>query len=647
MDKADEIRARADRAPPPAPRDPVRARLPFPGGEAAVDASFARTTMQFVVAIGTVATLYLAREVLIPLALAGLLSFALAPAVQRMRRLGVPRPGAVLAVVSLAFVAILGFALVIGLQFANLANNLPRYERNIDTKIERVIAMTQSNEFASRMMRFLRGARAETPRAAPAPAPPTPASPAEADAPAPAAPPPAPVPVQVEPPPPTPLDTARNVLGPLIDPLTAAGVVILFVFVMLLNREDLRERLIRLAGVHDLQRTTEALDEAAQRVTRYLLAQLLVNVVYAVPLTIGLYFVGVPNPLLWGMFMMVFRFVPYVGPVAGAVLPLALAIAVEPGWTTFIWAASLILVLELVVNNVIEPIFYGATTGLSAMAIILAAIFWTWLWGAVGLLLSTPLTVCAVVIGRHVPQLRFLDVLLGNRPVLAPAQRFYQRALAGDSADATEQAEAYLEEKSIEALHAEVTLPALALAEADRARGVLDQQRRIGVAAVVAEMLFNLLEYDGDPPARDASPPPPAATRVLCAGGRGDLDDAAAAVIADLLRRRGVAVRTASFEALTPAELARQDLEEPGAVCVAYLNSDSALHARYLVRRLRRRLPDVKVVIALCGGRDASAEAIAAVGADAVTTDLTATLAAVTGEERAPAERPEEPAHAA
>ena len=646
MDKPDEIRARAERAPPPAPRDPVRARLPFPGGEAAADPSFARTTMQFVVAIGTVATLYLAREVLIPLALAGLLSFALAPAVQRMRRMGVPRPAAVLAVVTLAFVAILGFAVVIGLQFANLAHNLPRYERNVDIKIERVITMTQSNEFASRMMRFLRGTRAEVPRAAPAPALPTPASPAEADAPAPVAPPP-PVPVQVEPPPPTPLETARNVLGPLIDPLAAAGVVILFVFVMLLNREDLRERLIRLAGVHDLQRTTEALDEAAQRVTRYLLAQLLVNVVYAVPLTIGLYFVGVPNPLLWGMFMMVFRFVPYVGPVAGAVLPLALAVAVEPGWTTFIWAASLILVLELVVNNVIEPIFYGATTGLSAMAIILAAIFWTWLWGAVGLLLSTPLTVCAVVIGRHVPQLRFLDVLLGNQPVLAPAQRFYQRALAGDSADATEQAEAYLEEKSIEALHAEVTLPALALAEVDRARGVLDQQRRIGVAAVVAEVLFNLLEQESDPAARDASPPPPEATRVLCAGGRGDLDDAAAAVIADLLRRRGVAVRTASFEALMPAELSRLDVEEAAIVCVAYLNSESALHARYLVRRLRRRLPGVKVVIALSGGGVGSAEALAAIGADAVTTDLAATLTAVAGENRAPVERPAEPAHAA
>ena len=243
-----------------------------------------------------------------------------------------------------------------------------------------------------------------------------------------------------------------TVVGPLVSPLATAGIVIVFVIFMLLKREDLRDRFIRLAGSRDLPRTTQALDDAARRVGRYLLMQLVVNTTYAIPIGIGLWLIGIPNPILWGMLCGLLRFVPYIGPIVAAFFPLALAIAVDPGWTTFLLAGAWFIVVELISNNVVEPWLYGASTGLSPIAIIAAAVFWTWLWGPIGLLLSTPLTVCLVVLGRHVPQLAFLDVILGNEPVLEPPELLYQRLLVGDPNEATERAEEYLREHSLAAL---------------------------------------------------------------------------------------------------------------------------------------------------------------------------------------------------
>jgi hypothetical protein len=381
---------------------------------------------------------------------------------------------------------------------------------------------------------------------------------------------------------------------------------------MLLQREDLRDRFIRLAGSHDLHRTTQALSDAGRRVAKYLLMQLIVNATYGIPVGIGLWLIGVPNPLLWGMLAMVLRFVPYIGPVIAALFPLALAIAVDPGWTMLLWTAALFIVLELTSNNLVEPWLYGSSTGLSPVAIIVAAIFWTWLWGPIGLLLSTPLTVCLVVLGRHVPQFAFLDVLLGSEPVLTPKESLYQRLLAGDPDEATERAEVFLEDKRLITFYDEVAIPALVMFEQDRARGVLDDDRRAIVSGGAMTLIDNLSEHEdtaepvddaetdeaGDPPLTGTLPvenlPSQFAAEwqdrpILCAGGRGNLDDAASAMLAQILERHGLGTRAASHAALATTNLAGVDLQGVRLICLSYMNAESIAHARYLVRRIRRQ----------------------------------------------------------
>jgi hypothetical protein len=400
----------------------------------------------------------------------------------------------------------------------------------------------------------------------------------------------------------------QTIVGPLIQPLATTGVVVVFVVFMLLKREDLRDRFIRLVGSRDLHRTTQALGDAAERVGRYLLMQLVVNVAYGVPIGIGLWLIGIPNPLLWGMLSIVLRFVPFLGPIIAAAFPLALSIAVDPGWSMFLWTAALFIVLELISGNVLEPWLYGASTGLSSIAILAAAIFWTWLWGPVGLLLSTPLTVCLVVLGRHVPQFEFLNVLLGSEPVLEPAENLYQRLLAGDPSEATERAEEYLKSHSILDYYERVAIPALSMFEHDRSRGVLTDERRALVAAAAFTLVDNLSEHEDVYEERDVDErgeqqllserPLPAAIEpdpdwqdrpILCAGGRGNLDDVAAAILAQLLERCGIGSRMVSYEAIATATYANLDMGGVQVVCLSYLNADSIAHARYAVRRLRRR----------------------------------------------------------
>ena len=311
--------------------------------------------------------------------------------------------------------------------------------------------------------------------------------------------------MKIEPPDLTPLQIAETIIGPLIDPLVTAGIVIVFVIFILLQRQDLRDRLIRLASVGDLNRTTQAMEDAGSRVAKYLLMQLVVNVSYGIPIGVGLWIIGVPYPALWGMLAMVLRFVPYIGPIIAAVLPISLAFAVDPGWTMVLWTIALFIVLELVSNNIIEPWLYGSKTGLSPLAIVVAAIFWTWLWGPVGLLLSTPLTVCLVVLGRHVPQFAFLDVLLGSEPVLTPEESLHQRLLASNPDEATENAEKYLEDHSLEQFYNEVAVPALASLERDRANGALDEDRRRAVVESMFTLMDNLSEVDDAPAAKDVA----------------------------------------------------------------------------------------------------------------------------------------------
>ena len=447
-----------------------------------------------------IAILYFAREVFVPITLAILLSFLLAPAVRWLRRLRVGRVIAVGLTVLFAFLAIAGFAAVVVGEVSSLARQLPEYRYNLQTKIRSLPGMVPGRGIFSQATNMLRELGTELSKEETQGAANTVAS----------APLTKPIPVQIQEPEPGALQIVQSIIGPLLQPMAAGGLVIVFVIMILLEREDLRDRLLRLAGRHDLHRTTEAMNDAAQRISRYLLSQLIVNISCGLPIGIGLTLIGIPNAALWGIMTVLLRFIPYLGIVIAAAFPLALAIAVAPDWTLLVWTALLFVGIELVVSNIVEPLVYGGTTGLSSVALIAAATFWTWLWGPIGLLLSTPMTVCLVVLGRHVPQLQFLNVLLGNEPVLTPKETFYQRILANDPEEATEQAEEFAKERSLPEFFDEVAMPALARAQADSDRAVLSADSRGTFKNAIETMVENLSEDEdaASAPERAAGPKP-------------------------------------------------------------------------------------------------------------------------------------------
>ncbi len=606
-------------------------RSPRPPGPVALgDIQSASGGLNILVALALasfiIATLYFGQAVLIPLAVASLLSFALAPPVRWMRRHGVGRFAAVAVVVAAAFSFIAGFWTLVGFQLVNLAQDLPRYQTNLEAKIESFKEYRVGGgvfDSTTEMFRQLRqrlGAAEDIGEGGPAVPPVLDARSKQAQPGQPSE--PEPMPVEIRQPPAEPLETLVEVAGPLLEPLATGGIVIVFVVLMMIYREDLRNRVIRLAGSSDLHRTTEALDDAAQRVGRYLLMQLVINSLYAIPIGIGLWLIGVPNPLLWALFALILRFVPYVGAIVSSAFPLILAIAVDPGWSMFLWTAALFVTLEVLISNVVEPWLYGASTGLSPLAVILAAIFWTWLWGPIGLLLSTPLTVCLAVLGRHVPQLDFFHVLLGSEPVLSDEERLYERLLAGDPPEGSAHAEEYLEENSLVDFYQQVAIPALALAERDRVRGVLDDEHRALIGQGMLSIIEDLSDHEDVPlepvetedgEIHEPPQPPEPITPgpewqgfpVLCMAGRGELDEASAAMLAQLIERRGLGVRVAPHAASRSSNLFKLDTDGVRIVCVCYMNIDSVAHARFLVRRLRRKAPDVRILVAMWNFRSA------------------------------------------
>ncbi|WP_425449950.1 AI-2E family transporter [Virgifigura deserti] len=557
-----------------------------------------------VVVVIAIAALYFGRDIIIPFALAVLLSFALGPIATRLRRWGLGRVPSVLIVVLVAFAAIAGFAALVGSQLIQLADNLPTYQHNILAKIRSLQSAAPSGGIIDRASTMLEELGSELSSGAGAAA----GAPVDGEAGREA------MAVRIEETAPTPFEVIENIAGPILAPIGTAGLVVVFVVFMLLEREDLRNRLIRLVGGGDLHLTTEALDEAARRVSRYLLMQLIVNVTYGVPIGVGLYLIGVPNALLWGVLATVLRFVPYIGPFIAALFPMALSIAVDPGWSLLFLTVALFLTAELISNNVVEPWLYGSSTGMSAIAVILAAIFWTTLWGPVGLLLATPLTVCLAVMGRYVQPLRFFDVMLGSDPVLAPEEGFYQRMLAGDPEEGEEIAETFLKTRPLSAFYDEVALPALRLAERDRQRGVLVGERRAVVTESFQRVVRELADREDPEEARLAAvshqgappveaPPTPAVPStgrpVLCIAGRTGLDWVAAAMLAQLLERRGIGARPLPAEAVSPEGAASLESEGVALVCVSYLSASAVLHARQACRRLRRQFPEAGIMVGL------------------------------------------------
>ncbi len=341
--------------------------------------------------------------------------------------------------------------------------------------------------------------------------------------------------VEIHEPAPTPIAIILQVAGPLLQPFATAGIVIVFVIFFLLQREQLRDRFIRLVGAGDLRHTSEALDDAFRRLGRYLLTQTAINMTFGVIIGAVLWFIGIPNPVLWGVFAALLRFVPYIGPVIAAFFPAALAIAVDPGWAMLLWTAASFFVAEAITGQIIEPYHYGRSTGLSAVAVVLAATFWTWLWGPIGLLLSMPLTLCLIVLGRHVAALEFLDILLGDEPALAAEEKFYQRMLAGDSDEAAYQAEAFLKLNPLAVYYDDVAVNGLRLAQVDVNRGELDHERRVLIKETVAAVVDDLSDHAMPPLTADngadastdgalaSSPPAPPRRRAGMGTGRGAL----------------------------------------------------------------------------------------------------------------------------
>lgn len=543
-----------------------------------------------------VVTLYVAADILMPIALAVLLGFVLTPIVSRLERWRLGRVPSVLAVVVLLFLAIIGFGAVVGSQLGDLADNLPTYQRNIHTKIESLRSATASTgdrgaiKQATEAFRDLKqelenATGSATPAqqgttAAPTPQA-TPATPPRRE----------PVPVRIDQSDTGVFDLVSRVLGPAMTPIATAGMVLVFTIFMLLQREDLRDRLIRLVGSGDLSRTTEAMNDAGERVSRYLLMQVVVNVTYGIPIGVGLWLLGVPNPLLWGLLATVLRFIPFLGPVIASAFPILLSFAVDTGWTLPLLCIALFVAVELFSNNVVEPWLYGTATGLSSLAIIVAAVVWTTLWGPVGLLLATPLTVCLVVLGRHVPQLHFLEVMLGDRPVLPDEAKVYQRLLARDPTEATELAEERLGTCSPVELADGLLLPALSLAEQDRQRGTLNPEGRQAVAEGMASLLDEL--SDTVAPAADAP-------HVLCVGARNNLDEAAAGLLAYLLTGRGTRTDVVPCEKVSSRTIASLGTAGVDAVVLSSLNPSALGHSRRLVRRLRLHFgPHVPILLCL------------------------------------------------
>ena len=627
------------------------ARLPDEEGHAPVV-----TSPTLIAVAGAVAALYFGKDIFLPLAVAVLLTFALAPVVSFMRRFRIPRTAAVVMVVVAAFAAIALFGAVVATQLGLLAENLPLYQSNIENKVRVVKEANVGEGIVDRVSKLLERLGREIKRND---APEQAAGTDQAGEPA-----VHPLPVEVVEPEPQPLQVLQTIIGPLIEPLATGGIIVVVVIFMLIKREDLRDRFIRLVGASDLHRTTEALQEAGKRVGQYLLMQLIVNVTYAVPIGIGLWIIGVPNALLWGLLALVLRFVPYIGPVIAAIFPILLALAVDPGWTMLAWTVALFVVVELISNNIVEPILYGSRTGLSPLAIIVAAIFWTWLWGPLGLLLSTPLTVCLVVLGRHVPQFQFLDVLFGSEPVLEVHEALYQRLLAGDPDEATDRAEEYLQENDLITFYEAVAIPALSLGETDRARGVMGEDRRRRVAEAALTLVDNLEEYaeeeaadedeeeapatDGDANGNGSAPEPPdgSGKTVLCAGGRGELDEAAAAMLTQVLAAHGATAQLLETRAVAAGNIKRLELDSVHSVVIGYLNRDSVAQARYVVRRLKRARGALRVGVVFFGlpaDQFDEAKLREAIRCDFVARSLTEAVAGALSEEKAVSVRPAPP----
>ncbi|ALE56856.1 putative PurR-regulated permease PerM [Paraburkholderia sp. GV068] len=571
-----------------------------------------------------VCALYFGRAVLIPITLSVLLSFLLAPLVQMLRRLRMGQLPSIFIAVLFALAALLAIGALIGAQLVQLAGDLPQYQVAIEQKIETVQEKT-----IGRADSLMSRAAATLQRVAPSkPPPPRPTGRAARNAPA------VPTPVEVHEPSPTPMQLAQRALSPAIAPIETTFIVLVVTIFILLQREDLRDRLISLFGSRDLHRTTTAINDAAVRLSRYFVAQLGVNLSAGGVIAIGLAIIGVPGALLFGVIAALLRFVPYIGIWIAAILAVFLAAAIQPQWTMAVYTLILFIVVDVVAGQIAEPLLYGHRSGLSPLAVVVAAIFWSWLWGPIGLVLSTPLTLCVVTLGRYADRLNFLTVLLGDQPALTPAQNFYQRLLADDPHEAIVQAERLLREMSLIDYYDKVALEGLKLARNDAMRGVLMPDQLASVNEALVDIVENLEIADGLPD-RLARPEPGDAaalhaassadlserheqtrehssehhddekTAVLCVPGRGAFDEVTTAIAVQLLGRVGFAPIMATHSGYRSARADEPSYKNAPIICIVTLDApDSPPYLRNMLRRTREWRPRATLVVGVGGSAE-------------------------------------------
>ncbi len=565
----------------------------------------AATSPTMVMLFGTIAALYFAREILIPLAFALILTFVLTPVVALLQRSRIGRVPAVVVTVLVTVSAAGWLGWIIANQLVDVATEFPKYRQNIHTTMQALrIPTTGPLGLAANSLKETAHELSSPDAAGPAPG--LPGRPGRRTTAGAAA---TPLPVQIVEPQANVLAYLRDMAEPVLRPLGLAGLVLIFTVFLLIQRSDLRHRLLRLVGLGQINVMTQALDDAAQRVSRYLLMQVLVNAGFGVLFGFGLYFIGVPNPALWGVVAGLLRIVPYLGTMVAAALPIALSLAAFESWLPPLLVFLLFAGLELIIANFVEPWLYGANTGISALALLVAAIFWTVLWGPAGLILSTPLTVCVVVLGRHVPQLSFLHVLLGDEVALGVEAQIYQRLLAMDQAEAREIADQFLKEGTLVDLYDSVLIPALNMAEQDRHKGAIDPTREEFLFLSINEMIAELSDYQLVPESlmdEDATPEPATAerhgARILCLPASDRGDDVTAAMLAQVLDRAGHDALSLPIAHASPAELlALIERRQDDIVCISALPPYAFQPARTMCKVIRERFPKLKLVVGVWG----------------------------------------------
>ncbi|MFP3563390.1 AI-2E family transporter [Paraburkholderia sp. SIMBA_030] len=544
-----------------------------------------------------ITALYVGRGVLIPITLAVLLSFIVAPLVGLLRRFRFGQLLSVIVAVLFALSVLSAVGVLIVAQVAQLADDLPQYQWTVEHKISVVQENTLGRAdtllaSASNALKRFTPPRGDAHRKD------NPVSTSDG----------APLPVEVHEPTPSPIELAQRYLSPVVSPLETAGIVLVVAIFILLERERLRDRMIRLFGSGDLHRTSTAINEAATRLSRYFAMQLAINAGVGVFVAIGLAIIGMPGSLLFGVMTALLRFVPYVGAWIAALMAMVMAAAVSPGWWMAAGTAGLFAVTEGISSQLIEPLLYGRGNGLSPLAVIVAAIFWSWLWGPVGLVLSTPLMLCVVTLGRHVERLEFLDVLFGDRPGLTPAENLYQRLLANDPMEALQQAGELLKECSLAAYYDDVVLAGLRIAHADVRRGVVPAAQLRLVRSATHTIVAGLEEIgDVTMIAADGAPVQP--VPVLCIGGRGKLDDLLIAVAVQLLNRHGFEASLASHDRFAAGRLDEARLASRPIICVISFDAgESPPYLRNLLMRLSEARMSREVILGMTTEDESASE---------------------------------------